>query len=137
MAYVEADGAPEQRLLLAAALADKFGATLVGVSALAFRPPVVTDGRVVGDLTEAEIEDTRARLAQAETRFRHAAGGEHRKLAWRSDLDFPTNVVVCEARSADLIVIGQPKRWVSVYRAPDVGQAILRAGRPLLIAPKV
>jgi hypothetical protein len=33
MAYVDADGMPEQRVRLAASLADKFNATLIGLSA--------------------------------------------------------------------------------------------------------
>ena len=35
MVYVEADGAPEERVRLAASLADKFDAMLIGLSALA------------------------------------------------------------------------------------------------------
>jgi nucleotide-binding universal stress UspA family protein len=136
MVFVEADGTPEQRLRLAAALADKFSATLVGVSALAFRPPMVTDGVVVGGVSEAEIDKMRAELAEAETRFRHIAGAGHRKLEWRTDLDYPINVLAREARGADLIVIGQTERWVSIYSSLDVGRAILKAGRPILVAPE-
>jgi nucleotide-binding universal stress UspA family protein len=136
MLYVEADAPPEQRVRLAAGLADKFTATLIGVSALAFRPPVVTDGKVVGGVTDAEIEDMRAKFAEAEARFRHIAAAGQRKLEWRADLDYPTSVLAREARSADLLVIGQPDGWVSVYRSLDVGGAILKAGRPILLAPK-
>jgi hypothetical protein len=40
MVYVvDANGSPEQRVRLAASLADKFNATLIGLSALAIPPP--------------------------------------------------------------------------------------------------
>jgi nucleotide-binding universal stress UspA family protein len=136
MVFVEADDAPEQRLRLVTALADKFTATLIGVSALAFRPPTVANGVVIGGITEAEIEQMRAALAGVETRFRHIARAEQRKLEWRTELDYPINVLAREARSADLIVIGRTKRWVSIYSSLDVGRAILNAGRPILVAPE-
>jgi nucleotide-binding universal stress UspA family protein len=135
MLYVEADGPPEQRIHLAANLADKFTAKLIGVSALAFRPPVVINGVVVAEVTEAEIDEMRAKLIEAEALFRHVAGAGQQKLEWRSDLDFPTNVLARAARGADLIVIGQTKGWASVHRTLDVGEAILQAGRPVLVVP--
>jgi nucleotide-binding universal stress UspA family protein len=136
MTYVEADGAPEQRLRLAVSVADKFTATLVGVSALAFRPPTVANGVVIGGVTEAEIDQMRAALAGAEASFRHVAGTAQRKLEWRTELDYPINVLARQARSADLIVLGRPQRWVGIYSSLDVGRAIVNAGRPILVAPE-
>jgi hypothetical protein len=43
-AYVDADATPEQRVQLAASVADKHAASLIGVSALAIPPPVVANG---------------------------------------------------------------------------------------------
>jgi hypothetical protein len=51
MVYVEADATPERRVRLAASLADKFSAMLIGVSALAIPPPVVADGMVLAEWT--------------------------------------------------------------------------------------
>ena len=39
--------------------------------------------------------------------FRDVAGSEH--LEWRPILDYPTDALAREARSADLVVIGQMK----------------------------
>jgi len=44
MVYVDADGTPEHRVRLSASLADKFNATLIGISAVAFRPPMMVEG---------------------------------------------------------------------------------------------
>jgi nucleotide-binding universal stress UspA family protein len=41
-----------------------------------------------------------------------------------------------EARSADLVVIGQAKGWASKFDPLDSGAAILRMGRPTLVVPK-
>ena len=54
LVYVEADTKPEQRVRLAASLADRFTAKLIGLSALAIPPPVVADGMVMAEVTEAD-----------------------------------------------------------------------------------
>ena len=63
MVCVEADATPERRVRLAASLADKFAAMLIGVSALAIPPPVVADGMVLAESTDDDIELMRAKLA--------------------------------------------------------------------------
>ncbi len=41
-----------------------------------------------------------------------------------------------EARSADLVVIGQTKGWASKFEPLDPGAAILMMGRPVLVVPE-
>ena len=57
-------------------------------------------------------------------------------MQWRSALEFPTEAVTREARSADLVVIGQTKGWASKFDPLDPGAAILRMGRPTLVVPE-
>src|SRR6516225_8325399 len=78
MVYVEADATPERRVRLAASLADKFAAMLIGVSALAIPPPVVADGMVMAASTDDDIELMRAKLADKGNWFRRVAGCDHR-----------------------------------------------------------
>jgi hypothetical protein len=40
-----------------------------------------------------------------------------------------------EARSADLVIIGQVKAPANAYVALDPGPAILKTGRPTLVVP--
>jgi hypothetical protein len=68
MAYVDADGIPEQRVRLAASLADKFNATLIGLSALG--PPLLGKGVVFQEVTESDIKEMRALLAAKGNWFR-------------------------------------------------------------------
>jgi hypothetical protein len=69
MVNVDADGAPEQRVRLAAGLADKFNATLIGLSALSIRPAIVADAALLQDVTQADIKAMRAKLADREAGF--------------------------------------------------------------------
>jgi hypothetical protein len=136
MVYVEADETPEQRVCLAASLADQFSATLIGVSSLAIPPPIVADGMVMDELTEVDIELMKVKLADKGNWFRRIAGNNHRKLEWRTALDFPARFVTREARSADLIVIGRVKASGGSHKALDPGEAILKMGRPTLVIPE-
>jgi nucleotide-binding universal stress UspA family protein len=135
MVYVDADGPSEQRTRLAASLADRFNATLIGVSALAIRSTMVVEGAVIEDVTQADATDIRTKLASLGSWFRNTVGGEHRKLEWRPVLDDPTEGLAREARAADLVVIAQTRKLGDVYAGLDPGGAILKMGRPALVVP--
>jgi hypothetical protein len=62
MAYVDANGMPEQRVRLAASLAEKFNATLIGLSALAVHPPFLIEGVAIQQATAADIVEIMATL---------------------------------------------------------------------------
>lgn len=132
LAYVGADTLPEPRLKLAAKLADKFNATLIGLSALVARPAMIADGIAVEGETEAEVKE---KLADKEAWFRQIVDAEHRTTEWRSKLEFPTDALVRESRCADLIVIGKGLGFGNISSVLDTGFAILRAGRPFLVVP--
>jgi nucleotide-binding universal stress UspA family protein len=136
MVYVEADAPPEQRVRLAANLADKFTATLIGLSALAIPPPIVANGMVMDEMTDVDIKLMEAKLADRGNWFRSIAGEDHQEMEWRSVLDLPTEALAREARSADLVVIGRVKAPGSAYTALDPGEALLRMGRPTLVVPE-
>lgn len=137
MVYVEADGKPERRVRLAASLADRFQATLIGLTAEANPLPLAAAGDVISDeLVEIESEATQTKLAEQSEWFHQIAGAEHRKLEWRAFQEFPIDALSGEARSADLIVIGQRNNRGDVFSALDPGAAILRAGRPALVVPE-
>ena len=132
MVYVEPDEAPEGRIRLAAGLADRFGATLIGLSARAIPPPILANGIMMPEAPD--INAMQAQLANRGSWFRRIADGNRRKMEWRSALELPTEAVMREARSADLVLIGQTKGWAS--DSPDLGGAILKMGRPTLVVPE-
>jgi len=135
LTYVNADHVSKPLVSVAAGLADRFSAKLIGLSALAVIPPFVAEGVViVDDATEADIELMKAKLGQAGDQFR-AAVGAGRQAEWRSFVDYPTEILIGEARCADLIVVERNKASWDIHRAVDNGAAILGAGRPFLVIP--
>jgi nucleotide-binding universal stress UspA family protein len=50
-------------------------------------------------------------------------------------MGFPTDNLLREVRSADLIMMQASSRWESIYREINVGASILGAGRPVLVVP--
>jgi len=134
MVYVDAGHTPEEQVRVAANLADKFHATLIGLSAIAIRPTFVAEGVIIDEVTEREIGEMRARLARKENWFRSFETGQ-RKFEWRALLDFPNDALMRDARSADLILIPRTKGSEDPYRSLDPGGAILNVGRPTLVVP--
>jgi nucleotide-binding universal stress UspA family protein len=133
MAYVDADSVPEQRVRLAARLADKFGATLVGLSALAVRPPFVAEGVVIEEATD--VATITASLDERGKWFCAIAAVDGRKVEWRTRIGFPTDTLASEARSADLVIVGRLQGRGDPYSVLDSAAAILRIGRPTLVVP--
>jgi hypothetical protein len=74
-------------------------ATLIGLSALAIHPPFLFEGAVIQQATAADIVEIMATLNAKGDWFRDVAGSEH--LEWRPILDYPTDALAREARSAD------------------------------------
>jgi len=135
MVYVDADGTPDRRVRLCANLADKFDATLIGISAAAFWPPMMVEGVVIQGTTDAEITALTKKLADKEQWFRELAGADRRRLIWRTAFDFPAIALAREARSADLVVIGRTTGPGDAYSSLDPGNVLLRLGRPALVVP--
>lgn len=135
MVHVDAEGKPEQRIRLAASLADKFNSTLIGLSASAIPPPFVAEGVVIEKMTEADIEELKAKLESKGKWFRQIAGSDRRRLEWRPVLDFPNQALAINARSADLVIIGRTKGPGDTHSRLDPAAAILALGRPALVVP--
>jgi hypothetical protein len=82
--YVDADGAPEQRVRLAARLADKFNATFIGMSALSIRPAIVADVVRSGHDASRDQEDEGEARGPAKLVSRHR---------WRGSLQARNSVI--------------------------------------------
>ena len=135
LVYVNVDHVSKALVSVAADLADKFSAKLIGLSARAIVPPVVAEGVVIVDhVSELEIAQMKKSLVEAGDNFRAAAGAK-RETEWRSALEIPTDTLIRQARCADLIIIEKSGRSIDFYGAPDPGAAIMAAGRPFLVVP--
>jgi nucleotide-binding universal stress UspA family protein len=135
MVYVDANGLPEKRVGLAASLAGKFNANLIGLSALPIPPPFLYDGAVIQQPTEADIGGILAKLNAKGDWFRGIMSVNHAGFEWRPVLDYPAEALAREARSADLVIIGEMGGPGDTLGSLDPGEALLKVGRPALVIP--
>ena len=89
---INADHGSRQLIGVAAGLADKFSAKLIGLSSLAIMPPLIAPGVVIVDnASQFDLPKMRATLADAGRKF-EAAAGANRKAEWRSAIDRPRGI---------------------------------------------
>lgn len=129
MVHFDARRSGERRVRLAADLAHRFHALLIGIAGRSYLPPFLAED-TVGD---AERDDGERRemtqlLADLEKQFR-AAAKNAKQVEWRGILDDANNLVPREARAADLVIIGRkqdprdlitPSIQASPFSAPGV-----------------
>ena len=127
-----------QRIVLAAALATRFGARLAGFFASGY-PIMASYGDVSGwsQLVDAHMEAQRREAAAAGAAFREALNRDKLQGEWIFREADETGSAIAEAALYDLVVIGQPN--------PDAGlsgtiglrpeEIVLSCGRPVLVVP--
>jgi nucleotide-binding universal stress UspA family protein len=133
-------GEPNTGLLqVARSLADRFGAHVIGIVASQPIQLVFGGSYAYGDVVQLDREEVETEINVAEAEFRTAFQGHSKSAEWRSTVTLGTlcDYVSGEARSADLIVTGLgPKSLLDESRCLDLGEFVLRAGRPVFIVPR-
>jgi nucleotide-binding universal stress UspA family protein len=127
-----------ERVRLAAELAHRLGARLVGVAACTpeypqgFGETVVPAGYGIEEIRQAAL----TKLAGVEQAFRNTSCLNDR-IEWRSDLDHPVRFLERQARAADLVVVGRYAKHegASPGMAVELGDALMGLGRPVLVVP--
>lgn len=136
LTHVEPGEAGTERLSCAIELANRFGALLIGVGAQTLAPGTFTDpyGMTTVEWQAQVLEQARASLDAAGAKFETQASGCMHD--WRASFDSPLRALCREARRADLIIAGgTPLHPTTPAAELDVGQLVLHAGRPVMIAP--
>jgi nucleotide-binding universal stress UspA family protein len=139
---VHVDAGAEKRVKAALQLAKSCDATLIGVVAGMWQPPVVVMGPDIGvvsaDLIEAGREQVEADLKVASSLFQRLIEGKGVKTEWRSAVEFPHEALCNAANAADLIVVGSldPYSVGAEYRSVNPGDVLIGAGRPVLVVPE-
>ncbi len=84
-------------------------------------------------LTNANQYDFQKVMARFEQRGKRfcARGSDLKQTEWRSMLEISAELLLREARAADLLIIGRRRRAGDF----DPGAILLRAGRPVLLVP--
>jgi nucleotide-binding universal stress UspA family protein len=136
--HVDFDRQAEERIGVAAGLANRFNALLIGVAGWPLRKSGVFEHSGVEfapseEALQAKISEELARLGE---NFRRSAGANPRGVEWRASHHFPNEVIAAEARAADLVVIGREALPGDVYHTFDPGAVIVACGRPVLVVPR-
>lgn len=137
MVSLALDQSNEARLQVAGELAERFEASLVGVGAGQFAPPLYfTDGAEAQSLIDQEEAFIKTRLADLEAQFRAATQNRGGRVEWRSAVDYPTRFVLAQARCADIIVSGgHSPAFSDAFALASPSDLVMQAGRPLLVVP--
>jgi nucleotide-binding universal stress UspA family protein len=140
MACMRTDRSNAELLAVVADVAQRFSAGVIGVAARqpSMRSAVMAVGP--GEPPDRDFDKFRERSAAVEAEFRSALSMVE-DLQWRSEMTAgpPSHHVANEARAADLIVAAlEPgERIFPPSPEIDVSDLLMRAGRPVLIAPSV
>ena len=130
MVHVDVEHDSERRVELALGLADRFQSALIGVAGCALWPAFMAGDVALTESNEYDAQKVMARFDKRGKSFR-AQGRSLKQIEWRSALESPGELLLREARAADLLIIGR-RRSEGDY---DPGVIVLRAGRPVLLVP--
>ena len=141
MVHVGIDAEPggelDERVGVAADLAERFHAHLIGITGWApMSLFLAEDGSNDAAQLDSRRQDMKTLLDEKGKQFRAAVQKVDDRAEWRSALELPTEFVAREARAADLIIIGNERENRSQFRSLDAGSFLLKAGRPVLVVPK-
>jgi nucleotide-binding universal stress UspA family protein len=141
LVVLDSEATARERLDLAAALAERFAAHLVGLYPL----PTPQVPRHLGyydpALLDPFLAELRQRASSAAVKmretFEHVTGLRRLSAEWREITEGPDADPVLHARYADLAILGQlnPDRVETELIPPRPEQVALASGRPVLIVP--
>ena len=138
MACMSANGSNRGMLSVAADLAQRFSAAVMGVCAnqLSMHPSILAIGP--GEPRSHELDKFRERVAIVEAEFRSALSMVN-NLSWRAEMTAgPASYYLArQARAADLLLAmsESDSRDVSFSSEFEVSDLIMRSGRPVLLTP--
>ena len=141
MVHLDLGVSNETLLQLTADMAERFGAGVIGVAAC--QPMQVQtmygNGYTSSDLIEQDRAVIESQAAEAEDRFRAVMRNRAPRLQWRASISYMqlANWVADQARGADLLLMASrpdESRFESMRR-PDIGDVVMRVGRPLVVIP--
>ena len=111
MVHVDVDAELGCRVGIAAGLAERFHAHLIGVAGWApMSVFLAEDARNDRAPPDFHFHDMETLLDRKGEQFKTAVRALNGQAEWRSGLDFPTDLLAREARAADLVIIGNRRR---------------------------
>lgn len=141
LVVLDADPQVQDRIELAAELAERFGAHLAGLYVAAEPPGRLDyfnrDAPLFGALSPDMEEQVQAHSEGMRVRFEEIVGRHSVSLEWRVAQGYPSEVAAAHGRYADLIILGQsdPDDARAPLVRPRPEEVALLAGRPILVVP--
>jgi nucleotide-binding universal stress UspA family protein len=123
-------------LTVAAELAERFNARVIGMASTISRAPLYyTDGSYGAELLAREEANLLRGLADAEKEFRQALDGRI-NIEWRDGLKIAKDFIPSQARSVDIVVIAaQGNSENDPYACASPSDLVMETGRPILVVP--
>ena len=139
MAHLDLRPSNDGLLRIAADLAERCKARLIGITACQPMAVAYGDGYMSAEVIDQDRAERRREIDLAEASFRAALQGKVADLEWRSTVSYMslTNYIAEQARSADLLITNPDPKDSSLdnSRLVSIGDLVMRAGRPVLIVP--
>jgi nucleotide-binding universal stress UspA family protein len=136
MVQVDVDAKLSPRVDIAADLAERFHAHLIGVAGWASMAVFPPDKPRNDTAPPDHLQEMKSPLEQKGQEFHAAVRKLDGRAEWRAELEFPTELVAREARAADVIIIGNAPGRRDPFRTVDPATLLLKAGRPVLVVPQ-
>src|SRR5262249_8834160 len=136
MVHVDAEQQAEEQVRVARDAANRFGASIIGVSALAVPPPFIAEGVVIEETSADDVQRMKASLAAKGDWFRTVIRLPKERIEWRWGIEDPTAFLANESRAADLIFMKSGYKSADQYHYVDPAEAVLRMGRPAILVPE-
>lgn len=140
LVHCDAGAKVSQRLAVAAELAQRHGARLIGNYVQEpFSTPVFFDGMMpLDDMITYFEQAAKASQALAVAAFDKAVKGLHLSTEWRLQNGYIYDELAVQARYADLLVVGQADAEDTSTAPPDLPEVVaLATGRPTLVVPHI
>jgi nucleotide-binding universal stress UspA family protein len=133
-------GNPNPALLkITGDLAERLGATVIGIAVCQPMRIIYNDGYVPPEIIERDREQIDEDISAAEAEFHAALDSRAAATEWRSAVTYDSlsEHLATEACCADLVITGVDRN-ASLFdnaRHVDIGDFVMQAGRPCLIVP--
>lgn len=141
LVYCDAGRGTAARVRIASDLADRFGAQVIGLHVRhAFQAPAFTDaGPAMDSLYKSYETAVKADEAIATAAFREVAGARGTSSEWRVADGFVDEILSAQARTADLVIVGQAEPDSGpTATPPDLAEDVAMAAVcPVLIVPHI
>ncbi len=139
MVHLELGKSNVDLLTITGDLAERFQAAVIGIAACQPIQHVYGDGFISGEIMGRNHAEIQREADAAEVEFRAVLGDRVTDIDWRFAITRASIAAFIdeEARSADLLIT-KPDRGGSLLdrtRNVDIGDLVIRAGRPVLLIP--